>query len=338
MKKSLYFLCTVVFFIVFAGLGYAADKSYRIETLQVTDNPLFQKSTDGFIKELEKNGLVKGKNLTVKRTVIDFDIENAGIWSKASLLMKIKSAASRIADTKPDLVLTIGTPATKYGKDRIISAGIPMVFNSVAFPEAAGCKSLTEAGPGFTGTTSYMNVKDALKIVKLAFPSIKTYGVVYSDYEAAVTHADEMKKYAPGLGMNIVYKQVKMSDPVKPAMNELIAKGAQAVILPLDVYFGLKNMEPYHELDEILRQKKMPAISFINMKSPGGCLYVGSDYAYLGALSGQQAAKILKEGAKPESLPVMRQQDLTILTDLERIKSLGIQVPVEVFQLAKPIQ
>ena len=55
--------------------------------------------------------------------LIDADLD-AGIWEKAKIFLKIKNQAARIASAKPDLVITVGTPATKYSKEKIIGAGI----------------------------------------------------------------------------------------------------------------------------------------------------------------------------------------------------------------------
>ena len=104
------------------------------------------------VKGLEKHGLVEGKNLRVRRSVIDADAE-AGLWEKVKILMKIKNAAGEIVSRKPDLVVTFETPATQHSKDRIIKAGIPLVFSGVAIPELVGCASKTKAGQGFTGVT-----------------------------------------------------------------------------------------------------------------------------------------------------------------------------------------
>ena len=57
--------------------------------------------------------------------------------------MRIKRTASDIVEAKPDLVLTIGTPATKYGKDKMIANGIPVVFTGVAIPSWWGASRLT---------------------------------------------------------------------------------------------------------------------------------------------------------------------------------------------------
>jgi putative tryptophan/tyrosine transport system substrate-binding protein len=252
--------------------------------------------------------------------------------------MNIKSEAGKIAERKPDLVLTVGTPATKYGKDKIISAGIPVVFTAAAIPQAAGCKSLTEGGPGFTGATLYMNMKDALSIVKLSFPAVKTIGIVHSDDDNALAHVEEAKKVGAGMGLTFITRQVNKTDSIKPAANELVSKGVQAFLVTLDTYYGVRNTEPTIELAAISRATKIPIISFMLHKSPGALLYVGSDFATVGGLSGQHAAKILKEGAKPESLPILRQKDVMILVDTKQFKALDAHLPIEVLKLAKPVE
>lgn len=337
LKRTLMALAVSMMFLWITEPLGAQEKTYRIDVLQVVAMSPFQNAYKGFVQELEKNGLVPGKNLTINRTIIDFDVEKAGLWKKMGLLMRIKSESSRIADEKPDLVLTIGTPATKYAKDKFISAGIPVVFTGVAFPETAGCKSLTEAGPGFTGSTVYMNVKDALRIVKYAFPSVRTVGIVHSDEETAMQHVNEIETVSTGMGLKALTKQVDKNDHLKPAAEELIAQGAEVFIVPLDAYYGLRNYEAWKELDELIETHKIPALSFVYDRTPGAVLYLGSDYGYVGSLSGQQAVKILKDGAAPGSLPILRQQDLNVMVDVERMQALNIQIPIQVLQIAKPV-
>lgn len=331
-----------IWFIVFVGFSIpclAAEGNFRIETLQVTAIEPFNLSYNNFIKELAKHGIVQGKNLTVNRTIIDFDVEKAGLWKKVGVLLRIRSEASRIAKAKPDLVLTIGTPATKYAKDKIIAAGIPLVFTAVAIPTAAGCKSMTESGPGFTGATLYMSMKDMIKIVKLAFPKMNTMGMIHSDDDNAVAQAEEAKKYGPPLGMTFLTKQVGKSEHITPYAKELINQGIQAFAIPLDTYYGLRNYEAAKEILEMRKtHPEVLGISFVLMKFPGAVLYVGSDFGYIGMLSGQQAAKILKDGVKPETIPIAKQPDLNVMVDLKVMKETKIQLPMEILQIAKPVE
>jgi putative ABC transport system substrate-binding protein len=317
----------------------AEEKKIRIEVIQVTNIEPFQKSYTGFVKELERNGFVKGKNLEIRRKIIGFDMEKATMWSKVGVLMQLKSEAMRIADVKPDLVLTIGTPATKYTKDKIIDAGVPLVFTAVAIPTAAGCKSMTQAGPGFTGATLYMSMKDALKIVKLAFPKLKTIGIINSDDENGIAHTEEAKKVAASSGMKVISKQINnKNDKITPSLAELQKQGAEAIAVPLDTYYGIRDYAACHELDKFSKETKIPVFSYALMKVPGAILYVGSDFTEIGALSGQQAAKILKGEAKPENLPILRQEDLRILVDTRQMKALNWQLPMEILQLAQSVE
>lgn len=338
MKKVIMFLVLPVFFSIFASPCLAQEKNYRIEALQVTDIEPYKICYDRFVDALAENGIVQGKNLQIKRTVIDFDVEKAGLWKKIGVLLRIRSEASRIVDEKPDLVLTIGTPATKHAKDKIIKAGIPVVFAAVAIPEAAGCRSLTESGTGFTGSTLYMNMENALKIVKLAFPDFKKLAVVYSDDENAVAHVEEARKHAPSVGMEVISREVKSkSDSITPYAMELVEEGADCFFIPLDTYYGLRDYEACKELLKIGDANNQPGISFVLMKFPGACLYVGSDFGISGTMSAQQAVKILRDGVMPETLPVAHQQDLNVMVDTKMIEKRGVKLPFEILQIAKSV-
>lgn len=338
MKKSVIIVFVLLALYSLNSPCQAEEKKIRIEVIQVTNIEPFQKSYQGFVKELERNGFVQGKNLEIKRKIIGFDMEKATMWSKVGVLMQLKSEAMRIADMKPDLVLTIGTPATKYTKDKITGAGIPLVFSAVAIPTAAGCKSMTVAGPGFTGATLYMSMKDALKIVRLAFPKLKTIGIINSDDENGIAHMEEAKKVAATAGMTVISRQISnKNDKITPLLVELQKQGVEAFAVPLDTYYGMRNYEACHELDKFSKETKIPVFSFALMKVPGAILYVGSDFTEIGTLSGQEAAKILKGEAKPDNLPILKQEDLKILVDTKQLKALNWQLPMEILQLAQSV-
>ncbi|HPV30678.1 MAG: ABC transporter substrate-binding protein [Desulfomonilia bacterium] len=334
------FIGLMSFLVVFlmTDAGFAQQKTFTIEVLQVTKIEPFDNAYQGFMQELSAAGLVEGQNLKVNRRIIDFDVEKGGLWKKVGVLFEIKSTASKIVEARPDLVLTVGTPATKYAKDKIVAAGIPLVFTAVAIPEAAGCKSLTVAGPGFTGATLYLDMADALKIARLAFPEIKTVAIVHTDDDNAMAQVEQVKAVGSQAGFTFITKEISKNDKFTPAARELIAQGAQAFAVPLDTYYGLRNYEPCFELSDVSLKNKVPVLSLVHMKVPGAILYIGAEFPLIGALSGKQAAKILLEGAKPGDLPILRQDDLTIMVDTDKLKSLQIELPMEILQLAKSVE
>nr|HOO47479.1 ABC transporter substrate binding protein [Deltaproteobacteria bacterium] len=75
---------------------------------------------------------------------------------------------------------------------------------------------------------------------------------------------------------------------------------------------------------------------FINHPVAGGVLYIGPDFKFIGSLSGQQAVQILKDGKKPEELPVLRQTELDVYYDPETLERLGIVFPESLAKVAKP--
>ncbi len=336
MKRMIVYVGMLLLLSFIASPCIAAEKIYRIEVLQVAKIDAFQIAYNGFLDVLRSNGFAPGKNLKINRVILDYNVEGGGFLDKVGILFRIRDEASRIASAKPDLAITIGTPATKHARDKITGAGIPLVFIAVAIPQAAGSPSLTNGGPGVTGATLYMDMRNALKIVKTAFPNLKTYGMISSEDENGIAHIEEARKNAPAFGMKVLSKQVKKSDSILPAAKELRAQGVEAYIIPLDTYYGIKDYQNVKDLDAYCRQNKIPVLSFVFQNTKGSVLSVGTDFETVGQLGGQNVMKILKEGKKPESLPILKQEDLKIMVDTERMKALGIEIPMQILQIAKP--
>jgi putative tryptophan/tyrosine transport system substrate-binding protein len=316
----------------------AQEKTCRVEVLQVTALEELQEVYDGFLKELEINGFIQGKNLEVKRTIIDFDMESGSWTRRLKAYWNIKGEASRIAREKPDLVLTMGMPVTNYAKDKIMAEGIPLVFTAVGNPVKVGCKTLTEAGPGFTGSTTYMDMKEALRQVHTALPGIKILGLVHSEYSGSSNQVEDALKEGPADGFTFVVKKVKMKGRITPLLKELQASGVQAIVVPSDPYYEIRNYEAAKDLVEFSKATKIPVVSFVGDRFHGSLMDVCVEFRTIGALAGSQAVKILKEGARPGNLPVARQQNLTLISNTKNADSLGIQLPPAFLQLTRPAE
>jgi len=309
--------------------------AYHIEVLQIADIKAYEQTYKGFIDELAKNGIVQGDNLTINRYIIDADAD-AGLWKKIGILMKIKKTASKIVDAKPDLVLTVSTPGTKYSKDRFIKAGIPVVFTCVANPPLLGCPSVEQPLPGITGATLYMDPLGLLAIAQMIKPDIKDIGIVHSDDDNAVAFAEESRKKSSQLGITISTRQVEKSESIISAAMELIDTGIEAFAIPLDQYYGLRNLEPTHELIDLAAKHEIPIFCFANFNEKGALIYVGSEFEYNGMLAAKQASAILKQGKPPEELPILKQEKLNIYIDKDVAGRLGIVIPPKLLEAAKP--
>lgn len=328
------FLC-IALLLCSISVSWAKDV-YHIEVLQVSRIELFDRAYRGFVDELAKDGIVEGKNLVINRRVVDADVDEA-LWKRMYILYQIRKAADEIVSSRPDLVLTISTPATKYTRDRFVDAGIPVVFTAVANPVEVGCDTLEYSGRGFTGSTLYVDPFVLLSLSKVAMPNLKKIGMVHSDDDNAVAFVREASEKGPKLGISVLSEQVEKSDAIVPAALRLIDQGAEAFGVPLDTYYGLRNDKAGHELIELAKEKKIPIFAFMNYNLKGGVLYMGSDFATVGGYSGRQAAQILKEGIAPKKVPILRQEELTIFTDHESVKRLGIVLPDDLQKALKPV-
>jgi len=311
-----------------------AAPNYRIEILQVANIEPYEASYQGFIEELKKEGLIDGKTATITRHIIDADAD-ASIWEKISILFKLKKLAGKVIDLKPDLVLTIGTVTSKYSMEKFVDAGIPVVFTAVANPLVLGCKDIKTPGKGFTGSTLYLDPLVVLTLTQMAYPKLKTLGMICSDDDNGITFIEETKKKSGSLGITVISKQVKKSASILPAAEELYKAGAEAFGIPLDTYYGLRDNEPCRELDVFSRERKIPNFVYIGYQTKGGVLYMGADFNYIGRLAALQSVKILTKGIKPETLPILKQEELTIYYDQERLDGLGMKLPPQIQKISK---
>jgi putative ABC transport system substrate-binding protein len=311
-----------------------APRTYKIDVLQVTDIAPYQESLDGFLKTLRENGIVQGDNLVIRRVKIDFDVENGGFWDRMAVLRRIKDEAESIVMNKPDLVLTIGTPATKYAR-RILEVGrIPAVFTAVANPVDAGSTSLMDGGPGMTGSTLHIDMVDSMKMVKELFPSVTRIGMVHTDDENGTTHVEGARASGQQMGVTVTSRLVNKQDSIIPPLKELYngGNGVQMFAVPLDTYYAMRKYEPTHDLSDFAVEYKVPVVAFALVPVPGAVLYVGADFGLVGNLAGTQAVKILKFNKKADVLPILRQENPTVLIDPNRAAALKLTLPASVLK------
>jgi putative tryptophan/tyrosine transport system substrate-binding protein len=335
MRKYLF---AILFLVVFLNPSLAGA-AYRIEILQAGRSAHFEETYKGIISGLVKNGLPPGADLRINRTVIDVNpATEPYTWENLRVLMKIKKTADEIVQRKPDLVITLGTPATKFARLKIVGAGIPLVFSCVAEPEVVGCTSKTESGPGFTGATMYADPAEILRTALKGLPELKKIGVIHSDDDYASFYADEIIARAGELGLEVVSKEVNLFDRVAPAAEEMISQGVSAFFIPMDRYYRLKNSENAKALMKISSDRKIPCIASVSGSVKGALVYTTPDYRALGSLAADQAARILTKGVKPESIPVARLENQGVLVDAEAFRKLGLTIPPQLLSRSpKPV-
>lgn len=307
----------VLVFLMFLGFQpLMAQSQYNVEVLQLGDIETFDRAYDGLLDGLARQGLVKGYNLSVTRTVIDTRPPDS-LWQRFLSYLSNRKICSQVIERNPDLVITIGTSATKYFQEKIVSAGIPLVYTS-AIPSVAYLPQ------GTTGVTVNTTATDVINASLLALPNIRTIGIVHSDDSDAVAFVQDMKICSDRLGLKMISKEIEMNESILPAANELIAQQIDAFIVPPDGYYELKGWEASRELIAVSKRYTLPCVSSLISATDGPFLYLSPDFEEIGDLTASCVKDILVNGVLPEDRAIIAQRNNNYVVDLKVSQSLGI--------------
>jgi putative ABC transport system substrate-binding protein len=312
MKKGLFLLV----FILFTVQPCLAGVHYQIDVLQLGDTDTFDRAYDGLLDGLARQGLVKGYNLCVERYVIDTR-STQSLFKRLQTRIMMYRICSSVVKRHPDLVITLGTPATNYFQDRITGAGIPMVYSS-------STPSVSHMNRGITGVAVETTAWDVIHASILAIPHIKTIGIIHSADTNTLSFVSDARQCCEKLGLKVITKEVDMSESILPAAEELIARKVDVFLVPADEYYTQRGWKASRDLITISREHALPCISSLLSVTTGPVLYLSPDFAALGDVTATYARNILVEGIPPQDLLAVSLQDHNFVVDLNAAKTLGI--------------
>ena len=224
---------------------------------------------------------------------------------------------SLVVKRHPDLVITLGTPATNYFQEKIADAGIPIVYSS-AVP------SVSRLNRGITGVSIDTSASDIIHASILAIPHIKTIGIIYSADTHIASFVSDARQCCENIELQAITKEVGMSESILPAAEELIARGVDAFLIPADEFYELRGWQASRELITISREYALPCISSLLSVTNGPVLCLCPDFAAIGDITAAYARNILVEGILPQDLPAVSRLDHNYVVDLNTAKTLGI--------------
>ncbi|HHO76632.1 MAG TPA: hypothetical protein ENN05_09420 [Deltaproteobacteria bacterium] len=308
---------SIFLFLLFLGVQpIMAQSHYDIEVLQLGDNETFDRAYDGLLDGLARQGLVKGYNLSVTRTVIDTSPADS-LWGKLLCYLSTRNIGSQVIRRNPDMVVTIGTSATKYFQKEIVSAGIPLVYTSAI-------DSVTYLKQKTSGVAINTTAVDVINASLLALPNIRTLGIIHSNDNDAVAFVHDMKVYSQRLGLKIISREVGMGESILPAANELIAQQIDAFVVPADGYYELKGWKASKELMTVSRKNSLPCISSLVSVTDGPFLYLSPDFQAIGDLTAACVKDILVENIQPQERPITALNNNNYVVDLKVSREIGI--------------
>ena len=251
------------------------------------------------------------------------NIELAYRWPGAEL-DAVKAAASEIATSRPDLVISRSTPATSA----LMSAGLPTVFVLVADPIRSGfVQNLAHPGGNVTGFTNFESSVGGkwLELLKEAAPGVTHVTLLFNPQTApfAETYVHAAQSAAPTLGLSITPAPCASTAELESAVTGAAAAPGGGILAMFDTFLA----EHRDFLIAAVTHRRLPAIYGSQIFAPsGGLMSYASDYPDIFRRAGDYVDRIL-HGTRPGELPVQEPAKFTLSVNLKAAAAIGLALP-----------
>jgi putative ABC transport system substrate-binding protein len=266
----------------------------------------------------------------------ELDITIDYYWN-ASDVARTRALAKQVVETRPDLVVTVSTPATKAIRDE--DRDIPIVFVQVLDPVATGLvASLARPGGNITGFSNFefsMGGKWLELLTEIA-PQITNVALLMNPTTAPDAGKPYLRSIEPAaLSLAIKFKPalVHNVDDIERMFSELGREQNLGLIIAPDVFTSR-----YRDLIVLLAgRNRLPALyCFRYFTTAGGLFSYGIDTVDLFRRAALYVDRILK-GEKPGNLPVQLPTKFELVINAKTAKALGLTVPDKLLALADEV-
>jgi putative ABC transport system substrate-binding protein len=270
-----------------------------------------------FQQELKELGWELGRNLEI-------DYAWAVVGERARI------APAEVLRLQPDVVLSVGTPATK--EMQRLKTGVPVVFLTVSEPVTQGIvQSLAHPGGNITGFSNLEPTVGAkwLQLLKEIAPSIKRVTIVVNPqvFPLSVDFSRSAEAAAPKFAVEAVMAPVHDTADIEAIMTTLGGMSDAGLIFPVDPFTYLHR----ELIIELSARYQLPAIH--GFRIIGTLISYGVDIADVERKAAGYVDRILR-GEKPGDLPVQQPTKFELVIDLKVAKALGLDVPPNLLSLA----
>ncbi len=310
MTKVLALVLVVAIAATAAVLLLRGKRQPTVGILQYVQHPALDAAREGFLKALEDEGYVAGKNIRI-------DYQN-GQGSQDTC----SSIADKFIADKVDLVLGIATPSVlaMAGKTETI----PILGTAVTdYVEAKLVQSKEAPGYNVSGTTDMNPVEAQVAMILRLVPDVRTVGVIYTASEVnSQLQARLAKAEIERLGLSWTEITINNSNDVQQAMTDIVGK-CDALYIPTDNVLASAMPIVY----EAALSAKVPVVAGDgNMVLQGGNFTLAIDYGKLGYQTGIMAVAVLRDGAKVSQMPIQSQSEFNYYINKTANDAMGIAI------------
>lgn len=303
--------------VVLAATREIQLKTAVIAVIKSQDIEPYNTALEGFNKALKEEG--------TEAKLLNYDME--GNEKRGHKIAK------EVISQKPDLVLTLGTRATRIAAQDI--KDIPVVFSMVLAPVASGfVKSMKSSGSNLTGASMDIPIKTQFEWLKKVVPSVKKIGVLYNPDENKVV-IDRASKTAENMKLKLIAMPV-YSEKDLPKATQDLTKEIDALWAVADSTVFNSSQSIKFILLHTLRTK-MPFMGLSNaFVKAGALLALSCNYKDIGRQSGESAIRILA-GETPGKIPITVPRRIHLSLNHRVAEQIGIEFSDEILQKARRV-
>ena len=286
------------------------SKTWRISFIELNRVTEVEDAERGVFDGLTEAGLVAGRDF---RTTV----------RNAQGDMATVSGMVDAALTDADLLITFSTPTLQSALQRVKK--IPIVFNYVADPIAAGAGSSDQAHlPNVTGVYLIGAYDRMVPMIREYLPNARTLGTVYVPAEVnMVSQKAVLEKAVRAAGLELKTVAANSPSEVADAALALVAAHVDAICqLP-----GNLTVSAFPSIAQAARRARVPVFAFQSSQSVSAVLTVARDYYDSGREAAKIAARVMR-GESPATIPFVGLSSTTVIVNRAAARAIGVTSPV----------
>jgi len=305
MRNTLIGLLLIVFF---SGLAYPNQKlvTLCVKSDNIPAEP-YDAALSGFRDCL--------KNNSTNASIIEYHLQG----QKEDDVLKL---SQEIESKRPDLILTIGTNATRIAQD--IVTDVPVIFTMVLDPQRSGIS--------VSGVSMDIPYATKLEALKEIIPNKTKIGAIYSPQ--STSSYEELLKASRNLGFDVVGIEISSEKEFPKAIKTIFEMADCFLMLPDPKIYFQKSIQ--HLLQESMKSR-IPTIGLSSTYTMAGALVsFDCDYRDLG----KQAADLALErlaADKPQQTEFIKPRKAEFSLNLLVAERLGIRLSSKIRKQASEV-
>ena len=267
-----------------------------------------------FREGLRELGYIEGSNTSIEYRWAEGDYK------------RFPRLIAELINSKVDVIVTAGTPASQAVKKATTS--IPIVMVAVGDPVGTGlAQTLHRPGGNATGLSSIARDMEAkrLELLRDLLPGVSHVAVLSNPANlfniGSVKQAEDAAK---ALGVRLQVVDVRSSEELANAYAALAKDRPQALVVLADRVF-LHNRSSI--VDFALKNRLPTAVTHQELVDSGGLMSFGANYPDMHRRAAIYVDKILK-GNKPGDIPIEQPTKFELVINVKTAKALALTIPV----------